>query len=272
MNLEIPNKTGKKLFDWLVDNKKTLISQKKFEIKKADACYFNVEFLSDRADVAKAANGTISADATKIKVRLVINTTKLFDSHSDVHIDGLWGKSLSETVLLYLLQEHSMTFKGIISDEVQASVKTMSWKSLGASYEGNTQALVFDVIIDKNRNEYMFEQYQKGYVKNHSVGMRYVKIYMCINDDNYSSEYDNWNKYYPLVANKEAVDEQDYFFAVTEAKVVEGSAVPKGSNFITPTLTIEEEKQEPVNSTHHTTQPLKDTRIMDALNKLKNQI
>jgi len=272
MNLEIPNKTGKKLFDWLVDNKKTLISQKKFEIKKADAICSYVEFLNDKGDAKKAADQNISSDATKLKARLIINTTKLFDSHSDVHIDGLWGKSLAETPLLYLLQEHNMTFKGIISDDIQASVKTMSWKSLGAAYEGSTQALVFDVVIDKNRNEYMFGQYLKKYVKNHSVGMRYVKIYMCINDEGYSSEYDNWNKYYPLIANKDDVDAQGYFFAVTEAKVVEGSAVPKGSNFVTPTQSIEEEKQEPVNSTHHTTQPLKDTRIMDALNKLKNQI
>jgi hypothetical protein len=36
-----------------------------------------------------------------------------------------------------------------------------------------TEALVFNVEIDKDRNDFMFNQYAKGYVKEHSVGMRY---------------------------------------------------------------------------------------------------
>jgi hypothetical protein len=37
----------------------------------------------------------------------------------------------------------------------------------------DTEALVFNVEIDKDRNDFMFNQYAKGYVKEHSVGMRY---------------------------------------------------------------------------------------------------
>lgn len=272
MKLEIPDKTGKDLFDWLVANKSMLISQKKFEIKKADPVNFYVEFINDKGEVRKAADQALPLDAIKLKARLIINTCNLLDSHRDVHISNIWGKSLSTTPLLYLLQEHSMTFKGIISDDVTASVKTYTWKALGAPYEGSTQCLVFDAIIDKDRNPYMFDQYLKKYVKNHSVGMMYVKLYMCINDDDYPSEFDNWNKYYPLIANKSDADDVNWFFAVTEAKVVEGSAVPKGSNFVTPTLTIEQEKKEPVNSTHHKSKPVNSTSLMEAIKQLNKQI
>jgi hypothetical protein len=90
----------------------------------------------------------------------------------------------------------------------------------------------------------MFNLYKKGRVLNHSVGMRYVKMFLCIdsNEAYYSSEKSNWDKYYPQVVNKEVADEKGYFWAVTEAKVIEGSAVVKGSNEFTPVMEIEIEK------------------------------
>lgn len=272
MNLEIPDKTGKDLFDWLIANKSLLISQKKFERKKADPVNFYIEFINDKGEARKAADQAIPLDATKLKARLIINTCNLLDSHRDVHITNLWGKSLSGNPLLYLLEEHVMSFKTIITDEVKASIKNISWKDLGAPYEGSTQCLVFDVIIEKDRNPYMFEQYLKKRVKNHSVGMMYVKMYLCINDEDYSSEFDNWNKYYPIIANKSDADDMHYFWAITEAKVVEGSAVPKGSNFITPTLSIEEQKKEPGNTTRHNSKPVKSTSFMEAIKQLNKQI
>lgn len=272
MKLEIPDKTGKDLFDWLVANKSTLLAQKKFGLKEADPVNFFVEFINEKGEARKAADQSISLDATRLKARLIINTCNLLDSHRDVHITNIWNKTLSASPLLYLCQEHQMTFKGIISDEVLPFVKTYSWKALGAPYEGSTQCLVFDVIIDKSRNAFMFDQYIKKYVKNHSVGMYYIKVYMCINSDEYPSEFDNWNKYYPLIANKEDADEVNYFFAVTEAKCVEGSAVPRGSNFVTPTLSLEEEKKEPGNTTRHKSKPVKSTSLMEAIKQLNNQI
>ena len=108
----------------------------------------------------------------------------------------------------------------------------------------------------------MFNQYRKGYVLNHSVGMRYVKIYLCIDSEeaSYSSEKANWDKYYSQVVNKDVADEKGYFWAVTEAKVIEGSAVVKGSNCATPVMELEEEKQdiEAVNNTSKF-EPLKNT-------------
>jgi hypothetical protein len=71
--------------------------------------------------------------------------------------------------------------------------------------------------------------------------MRYVKLFFCYNSDlpEYSSDKQNFDKYYPMVLNKDEADKSGYFWAVTEAKNVEASAVVKGSNFLTPVLSIE---------------------------------
>lgn len=235
MKTSIPeNLTGKELFDWLVKNQSLLIAEKKFNTKYSDAFSFSNVAISEQGQLVKAA--PVDGDADSIEVTCVINTTKWLDSHRDVHLDGLWKKSLSENKALYLLQEHSMSFKGIITDEVDAFTKKINWKTLGVDVEGTTEALVFKSRIYKDRNPYMFDQYKKGYVKNHSVGMRYVQIDMAINDEDYPTEFAVWNKYIDQIANKDEAENISYFFAVKEAKVLEGSAVPIGSNRITPVI------------------------------------
>ena len=180
----------------------------------------------------------------------VINTTNLMDSHDDVHLPGLWDKSLSENKYIMHLQEHKMAFDKIIADqdELKAFVKFLKWSELGFSYEGQTQALMFESIVKAERNKFMFDQYRKGYVKQHSVGMRYVRLILAVNDDEWGAEFDAWNKYYPEIVNKERADDKDYFWAVPEAKVIEGSAVPLGSNWATPTMSV---KGTPGNTTSH---------------------
>jgi hypothetical protein len=101
------------------------------------------------------------------------------------------------------------------------------------------EVLIYEAEVKKSRNPFMFEQYSKGHVLNHSVGMRYVKLHFCYNNDapEYTTDKENFDKYHPLILNKE--DVQDYFWAVTEAKNIEGSSVVKGSNFLTPVLSTQ---------------------------------
>jgi hypothetical protein len=242
--IKFPHITDKKeLADWLIANKSALIAQKKSELKRADAFSFVTESINEKGEVTKA-DGAISADATKIKVRCIINTTKLLDSHGDVHIDQLWNKSLKETKDHYLVKEHDFSFEGIISDNVKAFAKQMLWKDLGFDYEGYTQALIFDCVIDKSESPIMFEKYRMGKVKQHSVGMRYVNVKLAINDDRYQEEKGNWDKYITEVANKSDAEALGYFWPVLEAKIIEGSAVVRGSNFATPTHSIQQVKSE----------------------------
>jgi anion-transporting ArsA/GET3 family ATPase len=245
---EFPERTfanKEELFSALRENKSTLIAQKKMITKESDSLIHYVE-VEEKSQEANKADIYQEIDVSKIKAKLVINTTKLMDSHSDVHLNGIWNKSSKEQKNLMLLQEHQMKFNSIISSEVKASVKKMSWKSLGFDFEGETEALIFDTEISKERNPFMFEQYTKGYVKEHSVGMRYVKLELAINSE---SKYDQeekevWDKYINEIVNKEVAEAQGYFWAVTEAKIVEGSAVVKGSNFATPTISIEAVKED----------------------------
>lgn len=234
------------LFKVLRENKSTLIAQKKMITKEADATVHYVSIKDDKGQTTKATYTDIS-QINQLKAELVINTTNLLDSHSDVHIKGIWNKSAKEQKNLMLLQEHQMKFDKIISDNVNVSVNEVKWSDLGYNYKGTTEALTFDATIDKSRNPFMFEQYAKGYVKEHSVGMRYVKLELAMNSDSKwdVEEKEVWDNYIDQVANKEQAEEQGYFWAILEAKIVEGSAVVKGSNFATPTINVEAVKDTP---------------------------
>lgn len=263
--IEIPDLKGKPLFDWLLANKSTLIAQKKFELKRGDAISYAGSIETYSGKVVKA-NEPANDNRTELAITSIINTTYWYDSHGDVHIDGLWKKSLSENRQLYLLQEHSMSFKGIIADEVKGYTKRISWRSLGVDFDGYTEALVFESTVKQDRNPYMFDEYRKGHVKNHSVGMRYVDIDLAFNsdEDDYSKYKERWDKYIDKIANKAEVEAAGYFFAVKEAKAVEGSAVPVGSNIITPTQSVK--NTGPAKATHP--RAAKRTQVTSELNKL----
>lgn len=222
------------LFDFIRSNKSDLYAQKKIMTKQSDSFVFSI---------VDAENKSIqkNIDTDKINVSVAINTTNLLDSHGDVHLKGIWSKSVKEQRNLYLLKEHSMTFENIISDSVNPSVKLYNWKDLGFEFKGMTEALIFNATISKDRNSFMFNQYKNGYVKEHSVGMRYVKYQLAMNSDSSDDKEEkaNWDKWINDIANKNEAEDMGYFWAVSEAKIIEGSAVVKGSNFATPTINVE---------------------------------
>lgn len=252
------------------EQKDIIIARKKAAIKHCDVVLNTLKHEeTSKVNAEKAGVDLSSEDLSVLAAKLVINTTNLIDSHMDCHMPNLWAKSIQEIGLFFLLQEHDMSFDKIIADSkndgLKAYTKNVPWSQLEMNYSGTTQALIFDTKIKKERNEFMFNQYRKGYVLNHSVGMRYVKIFLCIdsNEPMYSSEKANWDKYFPQVANQDVAEEKGYFWAVTEAKIIEGSAVVKGSNFVTPVMELEAEKNieniEAAGSTS-TTEPPKSTQ------------
>jgi hypothetical protein len=250
------------LFNFLVKNKDILIAQKKAVMKQADPIIFQPSIIAIK-DTANKEDMPETNMSNDVRVLCIINTTNIMDSCKDVHLPGIWVKSLQENKALMHIQEHCMKFDHILSDgkDLKAYTKVFTWGELGYNLPGNTEALVFESLIKADRNAYMADQYKKGYVKNHSVGMQYVKMTMCINDENYGAEFEAWNKYYPEIANKDVADEYGYFWAVKEAKVIEGSAVPRGANFMTPTLSVEEQKTQPGAPTEKNIEPPKGTQI-----------
>jgi len=214
---------------YILDNKADLLDQKTGTIKHADFITSLPIFKSNRDEV--------------LERRVIINTTNIIDSHLDLHIPGIWDETLSKRPRLLYLQEHQREFKKIISDgkDLEAFTKEFTWKELGFNYEGNTEALTFDVKIRQDRNSFMFTQFKHGLVKQNSVGMRYKKVLLAVNDPDHEEEYENWKKYAPMVANKSILDEISFFFPVLEAEILEGSAVPLGSNSYTPVLNRDKE-------------------------------
>ena len=235
---EFANK--QELHKFLVDNEDLIFAQKRSSIKEAEG------FSSHPVLVYKGIGSSNQKSEDEllaqpiIEVKAAINTTNVFDSHQDLHLPGMWDKSLKENKMGMHLQEHSRLFKSVISsgNDLNVYVETKTWKQLGYDMEGKTQVLMHDSNIRKSRNEYMHEQYAKGYVTNHSVGMQYVKLVTCINDDDYPVQKENWDKYFPMGANKSEAEAWGYFWAVLEAKYIEGSAVAAGSNRFTPTIEV----------------------------------
>lgn len=271
--IQIPDFTTKKeLFDWLRLNKKIAIQAKKSAIKHGDPVVFH-DFKVKDGNVVKSEPNEAVLSLTDFPVKVVINTTNIRDHHKDVHIPGLWKKSISENKLIYHLQEHEMKFDHIISDMVTASTQQMKWTDLGYDYKGTTEALIFDSRIETGRNAYMAEQYAKGYVKNHSVGMQYVQIVLAMNSE---SKFDVeekavWDKYIDQIVNRAEVEEDGYFWAVTEAKLIEGSAVPLGSNCVTPTISVgEQPKSLESADTVTDSQPNRWAKVAEAISKTKN--
>lgn len=270
--IELPNfDTTKKRIDYLIKNKSRLITQKKSVIKHADAVGFSTPIYT-KDDSTLKANEPITQNLDEIKVKVVMNTTNLIDSHQDLHVKNLWNKSINENKYNMHLQEHQMKYDHIIADgeEVKVSAKEMSWSELGLQKAGFTQALIFESQIKRENNELMFKRYAKGKVRNHSVGMQYVKLALAVNDPDYKEEFENWNKYLPLAVNPEKAEEVGYFWAVQEAKLIEGSAVPMGSNWMTPTLD-NNIKSEPPASTQDEQQS-EDTEILEAIKYVKSKI
>lgn len=261
---EFPNKTftdKEELFKELKENKASLISLKKAENKKADAYSF-VGVAGNEKEFSNKAEYDETKPNADLLVKVIINTTNLMDSHCDVHIPGIWKKSLNDNKFFLHLQEHEREFDKVITDTAKGYTQSLSWEKLGYPFEGKTEALTFESIIEKKRNPFMYDQYMNGWVKNHSVGMRYIQMYLCINSEAEwnAEEKENWDKYYPMIANKEMADEKGYFWAVTEAKIIEGSAVVVGSNYATPTMSMQEVEEPDDESTPYKQEPSNDTQ------------
>ena len=236
MNVEkILNKTFENAldkFEAVRENKELLLKMKRASTKYADAVSL-VAYTYDAKKTVKAQD-----ESGEMHLKVAINTTNWLDSHDDVHLPGLWNKSVKENPTTLFLKEHKMEFDNIISDAMKTEVVSMPWTDLGFQDEGTTEVLLFNDKIYRDDNPEMYDRYAKGRVHNHSVGMQYFKIFLALNSDEPedAKEKAAWDKYYPYITNKEKATEQGYFFAVTEAKKIEGSAVPMGSNERTPTI------------------------------------
>tara|TARA_S200002703_G_scaffold18690_3_gene15229 strand:+ start:551 stop:1387 length:837 start_codon:yes stop_codon:yes gene_type:complete len=215
----------------LIANKKELIRLKKAEMKKAD----NV---SCSGFAIKSETISKNADTESELYRTIVgNTYNFMDSHDDVHIPGIFTKSIKENSRNVLhLHDHVHQLDAQVGKALDIYEKEVSWSEVGLETEGKTTALLMDSRIEKKRNPNIFEDYKSGLINQHSVGMQYVKIELAVNDSEEKEEFAVWNRYKDQIINLDKAEEQGYFWAVTEAKLIEISCVIKASNELTPTL------------------------------------
>jgi len=185
----------------------------------------------------------------------VINTIGYLDSHNDLHVSGIWNKSASEqSGRVHYVADHVIGIHNLIAhkEHVNILVEEIPWSSVGYNYEGTTQALIFEIEEKNIFHDKARDLLKAGLPIENSVRMQYVNVALCINsNDKEDIEFKtNYDKYSPLIANKDEFDEILYFYAVIEAKVVgEGSMVLEGSNSATRTLPAKEETREPSEDT-----------------------
>jgi hypothetical protein len=229
--------TQKDLFAYLCKNKQAIIDLKKSAIKTADA----VSFIED-GNVGKAKSNSdylYENDLEKgvLKRTIVANTYNWMDSHDDVHLDGVFTKSIKERAKrIPHLHDHKFELSAKVGNAISISEKQIEWKTLGVDLTGKTTVLLYESEILKEYNEKVYKEYLNDRIDQHSVGMRYINIKLAINDKDYKEEFATWKNYIDKIGNKEYTEKQGFFFAVSEAALLEVSSVLLGSNELTPTL------------------------------------
>lgn len=264
--------TKKELFKYLSENKAELIELKKAARKFSDDTGFLTFVVADTvANKAKYLYEN-NEDAGTLQRTIVANTYNWMDSHGDVHLSGLFGKSISERGnKIPHLHDHVFTLDARVGKPKSFAEKAISWRELGVGKTGMTEALFMESEIRRSYNEKVFNDYLNNDVDQHSVAMQYVKIELAINDpEEYPNEYAVWQKVITLLGNRKAAEEAGYFWVVSEAKLIEVSAVLLGSNELTPTLG---NKNQPLLDTENKAEPSrKDTQLLEAVNKLLQKI
>jgi hypothetical protein len=210
------------------------ILQQKLAIYKTGA---NVNINDELVDKAfKPKIESISADF--IKVKSVINTTNIIDSHMDLHLSDIWNKTVKDNPYSYHLKEHEAKFRSVLSNKAKSYNEKTNFNVLGLNKNFNTTANINEFILSKKENEFMFYKYANGDVLEHSIGMIYVNLELAYYDEDSQKNMDFFNKAKSQAINPEVADERGYVWVVSEAKKREGSAVVFGSNSATPTLEV----------------------------------
>lgn len=279
LNKEFESKAD--LFKALVENESFIIDAKKSQVYKSFEK--GLQVVSDQKTIEKVFNDSekgIKFDSDYYY--FVVNSANYLDYHNDMHVDGNWNKSVKDqNGKVYLVWHHDFSkTENIIAfpEDIEMMTSKVAWNLLGKSYEGETYSLIYKVKKDKIVNENISKWLKEGRKLQLSVRMQYIKLETAFNSDDpdYAKQTENYNKYYPLIANKDEFKEIEYFFIVKEAKnIMESSLLPFGSNSATAEISQVENKSEADNITSEQKEPSSDTQkqeelLKELLNKFKN--
>jgi len=272
-------RTKKDLFKYLTENKAEIVALKKSAVKFSDVVSFSaVEFNEvSEGEVTIKGKYPYENDENKgvLKRTIVANTYNWLDSHDDVHLNGVFSESIKQKgTKIFHLNNHVRDFSAKIGRPLNVYEKAISWRELGQGKTGMTEALFLESEIKRAYSETMFDAYLNDEVDQHSVGMQYTKISLAVNDEKeYPKEFEEWNKHIGKIGNRSKAEEQGFFWAVYEAKLVEVSAVLLGSNELTPTLGNKTNPSETMSfKVLESPERVPNKELLDRINKLSKQI
>ena len=226
-------------FDYLKKNSKALVSLKKATLKTAE-CVIGTPLLvkSEETDKAAGEDGVYEIAA---------NTCMYIDDQMDALAPGAATKSINENLkrgTIYFLKNHARTTDNIIGSIKDAYYKQLPLSSLGYDAEGMADVLTIVGEPDRELDAKTYDLYKKGFVKQHSIGLQYVKIDVAADDPTNAPAYKIWQAHYDEIINKDVADKYGFFFYVSEFKLFELSAVLWGSNDLTGIIEPEKSTQE----------------------------
>ena len=256
LNKDFDNK--ELMFAELKANKQLIINQKKSQIIKSCDKGLGIAVKSMKIDAIK---GALSDDNSYY---IAVNTTNVLDSHGDLHVKGIWNKTVKEQQgKNYLVTDHELKMSSVVAkkEDVEMFVTDIAFSSVGKSFAGNTEALVYKIAKDKVIHNEAGEWLKSGDDIEASVRMQYVNVELAMNsnDKRDKAELKTFNDNINNIANKDEFSEIEYFWVVKEAKnISESSLVLMGSNSSTGVLANDavidtsSKDKEPSNDTQET--------------------
>jgi len=242
-------KTKEELFKYIRENKSVLIDAKKSEIYKS--IDKGIAVTSNQKTIAKIAETTKSFDIDNDYYYFVVNSSNILDSHGDMHIEGNWEKSAKEQQgKTYLVFDHQLKRSEIIAmkKDVDMFTANIPFTAIGKNYPGNTYVLIYKVHKSKVVNSEAKQWLEDGHDFEASVRMQYMDVEFAVNSNDKEDlkGKELFDKYYPLIANKDEFSEDINFICIVkQAKnVLESSLVMFGSNGATGLM--QENKEEPL--------------------------
>jgi len=241
------------MFAYLRQNAKKIIAEKKAFPTITDDLSFGYAVKEDQKKheiKTKALAAGEEYNPKEVDVEVIANMSGWCDSQMDVMIKDNWNRSIGDLGasgqrLFYHMKNHGTGYQyttdAIIGRDPELFVKDVPISQFNIKSDvKKAQALMMTSTVCECYDQKCFYLYRDGQIKQHSIGLQYVKIYLCMDSEEpEDSQYkENWDKFYPGVINKDKVDTKGFFWAVLEAKILEVSAVPFGSNELTPVTEV----------------------------------
>lgn len=245
---------NKEAIKQLVADKQAIIKKKRsMPVKRGLAVgWENQGAISlDKTKALKMEEGEMKAGAY-VDVKVIANLSGWLDSDDDVILRGAYTKTIKDKgpSKFPFLKDHKYSVDSIIGDTLKVDIEEYRLMDLGYNSPKTSQALMFQARVWKDYDKAMYYKYMNNAIKQHSIGLQYVKMELAVNDPEFEHEYKIWQQYSDQVVNIDKAEEIGYFWAVQEIKLLENSAVVFGANPMTPTISAQQgEKSEAATGT-----------------------